>query len=397
MSQNSIDLLEVVKECSRCVLSVADDPNITFDKYGVCGYCRDFEARWKTHKQDENARNQHLKQRLAEIRAASSGAAYDCIVGISGGVDSTYLAYKAVELGLRPLAVHFDNGWNSEIATQNIHELVGRLGIDLFTYVVDWPEFRDLQLAYLEASVVDAEIPTDHGIYGCLYKVALEKKVPFILSGNNEATEGIMPAGWNYKKKDFVNVRDIHQRYGKKPLKTYPILNRTLKKRIERAGVKIIELLNLLPYEKEEAMSLIQRELGWRDYGGKHYESVWTRFYQGYILPVKFGIDKRKAHVATLINSGQLSRAEALQQLEKPMYPPALFEVDRAFVLKKLGLSEEAFDQIMKLPIKSHYEYAIEGSFFEYYPALRFLRPSWRGLKKVLGIPEGQQWVRFDV
>lgn len=388
---------EVLLECSRCVLSTVDDPMITFDVAGICRYCQKFEARWQAYRRSERDLTRKLEQMLSDIATAGSDAAYDCIVGISGGVDSTYLAYKAVKLGLRPLAVHFDNGWNSEIATQNIHELVGRLGIDLFTYVVDWPEFRDLQLAYLEASVVDAEVPTDHGIYGCLYKVALEKKVPFILSGNNEATEGIMPAGWNYKKKDFVNVRDIHQQYGKKPLKTYPILNRTLKKRIERAGVKIIELLNLLPYEKEEATDLIQRELGWRDYGGKHYESVWTRFYQGYILPVKFGIDKRKAHVATLINSGQLSRAEALQQLERPMYPSALFEVDRVFVLKKLGLSEEAFDRIMKLPIKSHYEYAIEGSFFEYYPALRFLRPGWRGLKKVLGIPEGRQWIHFDV
>lgn len=386
-----------LQECSKCVLGRADEPNITFDVNGICRYCQDFETRWRAHFKDEKARSETLAQVLSEISSASSDASYDCVVGISGGVDSTYLAYKAVQLGLRPLAVHFDNGWNSEIATQNIHELVGRLDIDLFTYVVDWPEFKDLQIAYLEASVVDAEIPTDHGIYGCLYRVALEKNIPYILSGNNETTEGVMPSGWNYKKKDFVNVKDIHHRYGKRPLKTYPILDVSLKRRIKKAGIKIIELLNLLPYEKQEAMTVIQGELGWRDYGGKHYESVWTRFYQGYILPSKFGIDKRKAHVATLINSGQMSREEALLELEKPIYPEDLFKVDRAFVLKKLGLSEEAFDRIMSLPIKSHYDYAIEGSFFEYYPSLRFLRPSWRRLKKVLGMPDGHRWIQFDV
>ncbi|MFM6923862.1 MAG: N-acetyl sugar amidotransferase, partial [Ferruginibacter sp.] len=295
------------RQCSISVMDTIADPDIQFDEQGICNYYYEYlqKEKWFVPAKDEAPVK--LDAIVQQIKEAGAGKKYDCITGISGGVDSTYLCLKAKELGLRPLIVHFDNGWNSELAVRNIEQIIAKLGFDLYTLVVDWNEFKDLQLAYLKASVVDIEALTDHAIAGTLYKIAAENNIKYILSGYNIVTEAVLPSYWVFNKSDNVNIRDIHKKYGSRPLKTYPLFG--MKERKYFAGVKGIEsinLLNYLPYNKAAVKEIITRELGWRDYGGKHYESVFTRFYQGYILPVKFGIDKRKAHLSNLIFSGQL-------------------------------------------------------------------------------------------
>lgn len=372
--------------CARCVLGSDDRCAISFDADGVCNYCREFEQRWVRLQATETARKSSLDAAVARVRRSGKGRPYDSILGMSGGIDSTYLAYLAAKCGLRPLVVHFDNGWNSEIAVQNVERAVRKLGFDLETYVIDWEDFRAMQLAYLRASVVDIEVLTDHAIFGTLYKIALEKQIPFILSGSNEATEGILPVDWVFNKKDHVNIKAIYREYGDKPLSSFPFLDYRAKRRIARSGVEIVELLDIVDYQVAEAREVIQSELGWRDYGGKHYESIWTRFYQGYILPRKFGIDKRKAHLATLINSGQLTRDEALERLRAPIYPPELFERDYDFALKKLGLTQSEFDEIMALPIRSHREFDTEGSLFSQWKFLQPIKPVWEYFKAKTGL-----------
>jgi N-acetyl sugar amidotransferase len=377
-----------VRLCSRCVLGTADRCTISFDDAGVCSYCRDFERHWASLPQEPLDREQALQRILSRIRSRNRRQGYDAILGVSGGLDSSYLAYIAKSLGLRPLLVHFDNGWNSEIAVRNVENIATRLGLDLRTHVIDWEDFRELQLTYLRASVVDIEVLTDHAIYATLYKFAMEMDIPFILSGANVATEGILPLDWVFAKKDHVNIRAIHKAFGTRKLRNFPLLTSRMKRQITRSGIEIIELLNVVDYRVAPAQEIIERQLDWRPYGGKHYESVWTRFYQGYILPRKFGIDKRKAHLATLINSSQLTRDDAFKKLEEPIYPPDVFERDYPFALKKLGLTQNEFEGLMNSPARSHYEFDFErpGSWFNNYPVLRPLRPGWEVFKVLTGI-----------
>lgn len=371
----------VVCECTRCVLNTSDRAEISFDSDGICNHCRHYDAQAATLPQSGEERDAEFRRLVGRIRREGQGRQYDCVLGLSGGVDSSYLAYLARREGLRPLVVHFDNGWNSELAVNNIHSIVRRLGLDLNTYVIDWEEFRDLQVAYLRASVVDIEVLTDHAIYGAILKLALENDIPFVLSGNNVATEGVLPYAWTYNKLDSVNIRDIHRKFGTGTLKSYPLLTQRMKQKLRRAGTQILTLLDFVEYDKAEVKQVLEKELGWRDYGGKHYESIFTRFYQAFILPEKFGIDKRKAHLSALICSGQITKAAALEELAEPPLPPAQLAADREYVLKKLGLSETEFAGIMAQPPRGHREFEVEGSFFGNNALLRPFRPVWRLLK----------------
>ncbi len=346
--------------CVRCVMDVSD-PDITFDENGVCNHCRQFDLVYKPVL--ERANSSEGPARLATlvegIKAQGAGKDYDCIIGISGGVDSTYVAWKVKELGLRPLAVHFDSGWNSELAVANIENLVKRLGFDLHTFVVDWEEMADLQLAFFKASLANCDIPTDHGFLAVLYHTAAKYGVKTFIGGGNIATESILPQAWGYNAGDRRHLRAVHRRFGQVPLKTYPTLSF-----FDRyfwfpaiKGFREVRLLNYLPYDKNAAKELITRELGWRDYGGKHYESIFTRFFQAYYLPQKFGFDKRKAHFSSLIVSGQMSREEALQELNKPTAPADLLERDREFVARKIGITTSEMDEILALPPKSYRDY----------------------------------------
>lgn len=367
------------RQCSVSVLDTIDDPGMRFDDEGRCHYYHDYQ---KAHQMSVRSGAEGallLDELVAKIQANGTGKPYDSIIGLSGGVDSTYMAYQAAKLGLRPLAVHFDNGWNSELAVGNVENTVNRLGLDLHTLVVNWDEFKDLQLAYLRAGVVDVEVATDHAIAGTLYRLARKNGLKYLLSGSNVVTEGILPEHWIFNKLDHVNLLDIHRQFGTRRLKTYPICGTVTKKLcIEILGIQWLSLLNLMPYRYLEARETISQELGWIDYGGKHHESVFTRFYQCYVLPKKFGIDKRKAHLSNLIFSGQMSRAEALSILERPPCSDDVLASDKEFVLKKLGLDELEFDRIMSEAPRAHTEFKTERPMSKRYPASQALRPLWK-------------------
>jgi N-acetyl sugar amidotransferase len=369
------------KQCTQCVLDTRDDPAITFDDKGICQYCLQYKSDEEQFVVKGEAGDRALALIVEAIKASGKGEKYDCIIGISGGVDSTYLAHKATQMGLRPLAVHFDNGWNSELAVKNIENIVSKLGLDLYTLVVDWNEFRDLQLAFLKASVVDIELVTDHAMLATLYKLALKKNIKYILSGHNIVTEAVLPKNWYHDKRDHIHLKSINRLFGNEPLKTMPYMSSWLKFKVALREIKTVSLLNYVPYNKKEIKEFLIRELGWRDYGGKHYESIFTRFYQGYILPRKFGIDKRKAHLSNLICSGQVSREMALKELEKPTYDPQLQKEDYEFVIKKLKLSAAEFEAIMELPAKNHAEYPVDSSIYDRFKILRYLSPFWRTYK----------------
>ncbi|HEY1111245.1 MAG TPA: N-acetyl sugar amidotransferase [Opitutaceae bacterium] len=346
------------RRCTRCVMDTTD-PDITFDAAGVCNHCRNFDAvlrsRWKDNPEGEA----ELRARIETIKQENAKRDYDCILGLSGGVDSSYLAIKVVEYGLRPLVVHVDAGWNSELAVQNIERLVKVLKLDLHTIVIDWEEIRDLQIAFLRSGVANQDVPQDHAFFAGLYKFAISHKVNCVLSGGNLASESILPSAWGYDAMDSRHLKSIHRRFGSRPLKTFPIVSfwdlffffPFMHK------MRVLRPLDYLPYDKIAAKKLLMEKYGWRDYGAKHYESVWTKFFQGYYLPGRFGYDKRLAHLSSLIVAGQLTRDDALAQLEREHYPAEDLRRDRAFVIKKLGLTEKEFEELLHAPITTHRDY----------------------------------------
>lgn len=362
------------KEYRQCAVSVMDniaDPDITFDDKGISNYYYEFQKSYaekvKTGKEGADA----FVAIVEKIKEEGKNKPYDCIMGLSGGVDSTYVALLAKQHGLRPLAVHFDNGWNSELAVKNIENIVQKLGIDLHTYVINWEEFRDLQIAYLKASVIDIEAITDHAIFATLFRLAGEKDIKYILSGTNVQTENTLPKSWIHPKYDHVNIKSIHKKFGTVPLKTFPFMDAKVKRYYQSIKkVTSVSVLNYLEYNKSKVKETIQKELAWRDYGGKHYESIWTRFYQGYILPRKFKVDKRKAHLSDLIFSEQITKQQALEELAKPIYDEQVFKEDYEFVLKKLGLTRGELEEIMDTPPVSHYAYDYEMAVDKRYPLL---------------------------
>lgn len=348
------------------------DPNITFDEEGVCNYWHEYQQSAKKKLIHGEAGKKKWAEKIAAIKKAGKGKKYDCIIGVSGGVDSTYVAYLVKQANLRPLVVHFDNGWNSEIAVQNIQKIIEYLDADLYTLVVDWEEFRDLQRAYLKAGVVDIEVLTDHAIFGTLYKLAAKHKVKYVISGSNVETEELLPKAWIFNKIDSINIKDIHTKYGELKLKSYPFFS-ILKKKyyLNFKQLEFVAPINWATYKKDEVKKIIAKEIGWKDYGGKHHESLFTKFYQNYILPTKFKIDKRKAHLSNLICSGQINRVDALAALQEPLYGTIELKNDKEFVVKKLGLSMEEFDQIMREAPRSHYDFKTEGLFENHYPWLK--------------------------
>jgi N-acetyl sugar amidotransferase len=358
------------------------DEDITFDEKGICNYYYDYKEAERAGLFTGEAGVEKLANLVAQIKEEGKGKQYDCLIGLSGGVDSTYVAWLVKSKGLRPLAVHLDNGWNSELAVKNIENIISKLGIDLYTLVINWQEFKDIQLSYLKASVVDIEVVSDHAIFATMYKLAKEKGIGYIISGTNIVTEHIMPRSWLYKKMDFANLKDIHNQYGSVKLKTYPSFD--FKKYIYYSSVfKLtpISILDYVPYNKKDIKEFITKELSWRDYGGKHYESIFTKFYQAYILPEKFKIDKRKAHLSTLICSGQITKEEALKELEKPLYDPKELEADKEYVLKKFGLTRVEFDAIMAMPVRKHQEFKTDSHIKEGY--MNFLRKTER-LRRII-------------
>jgi N-acetyl sugar amidotransferase len=343
--------------CTKCIMNTTD-PEIIFDENGVCNHCLRYETELPKRVFRGADGKERLSQKIEDIKKSGKNNDYDCIIGVSGGVDSTYVAYLTKKLGLRPLAIHFDNGWNSELAVSNIEKVLNKLNIDLYTYVIDWEEFKNLQLSFLKASTPDGEIPTDHAINALLFREAAKHNIKYIINGMNFATESMAVKMWAYGHSDWKYIKSVHKLFGTSSLKKYPHYNFinlfywTFIKKIE-----VVSILNYITYEKDEVMKVIQDELDWVYYGGKHYESVYTRFYQGYLLPTKFNIDKRRGHLSDLVNSGQLTRELALEEIKKEGYSQELFNIDKPFVLKKLELTEEEFQEIMEAKPKTFMDY----------------------------------------
>jgi N-acetyl sugar amidotransferase len=344
------------------------DADIRFDANGVCSWCRRFDAEIRLDWHPDAAGRAMLDRAVAAIKAEAAGREYDCIVGLSGGVDSSYGAYVARrELGLRLLAVHVDAGWNSELAVRNIENLVKKLDIDLHTHVVDWEEMRDLQIAFLRSGVANQDVPQDHAFFAALYRFAVSKGIRWVLSGGNIATESVLPTSWGYNAMDLRHLKSIHRRFGTLKLRTFPTCNffeYYVYYPFVR-GMRVLRPLNYLPYVKAEALATLERELGYRYYGTKHGESRFTKFFQGYWLPMRFGFDKRRAHLSSLVLSGQATRDEALARLAQPPYSSgAELEEDKAFVAKKLGLSVSEFDRLLAGPLHGHRDYPSNEALF---------------------------------
>ena len=376
------------KICSRCLI---DDTvrGITFDEKGECTFCKIHDDLERKYPLNEDT-PKHLQELVDKIKADGKGKQYDCIVGVSGGRDSTYTLYNAVKLGLRPLAVHFDNGWNSEIAVQNIKNATKILGVDLHTHVADWEEFKDLQRSFLFASVPDAEVPTDWVIFSVLFDEAARYNVKYIVHGHSFRTEGTTPITWTYM--DGKYIHDVQKRFGKLKLKSFP--NMTMMKYLYYSflkKIKQIRILYYIPYNEKEVFRIIENELGWKNYGDKHHESKYTAFFQAYILTRKFGIDKRKLHYSAKLRNGQLTRDEALEIIKKDPYTGGMESLD--YCLKKLDLSYEEFDRIMTQKPKSFIDYK------SYYPLVKAMKTpiSWGNKMGIVPDTVYKKYFSFDL
>ncbi len=343
--------------CKKCVMDTSD-PEITFDDDGVCNHCRNYEVRKDMFVPKVSEKQLQLKSIIEYCKKNGKGKKYDCIIGISGGVDSTFVAYKVKEFGLRPLAVHLDNGWDAELAVSNINNVLKKLGIELYTHVLDWEEFKSLQIAFLKASTPDSEIPTDHAIGALMKEFAAKEDIPLIW-GVNFSSEAVLPRSWSQGHMDWGYIKNVNNLFGTHKLKDFPhysVFKRIYWNRIKQ--LRTFSLLDYIDYDKEKAKKFLIDDLGWRDYGGKHHESIYTKFFQAYILPTKFGFDKRRAHLSSLILSGQILRETAIGELQKPLYSEKELQEHLSYVPKKLGLSREEFDEIMNTPPRKYEEFS---------------------------------------
>jgi N-acetyl sugar amidotransferase len=337
---------------------------IVFGPEGTCNYCSDFLGLLDTYRKPAKAdQKADLQAFVARVKRDGAGKEYDCIVGVSGGADSAYTLFTAKKLGLRPLAVHMDNGWDSELAAHNIANLVRQLGVDLYTHVIDWEEYRALMQSFFDANVIDIELLYDNAMTALNYQQAAKYGVRWILAGTNTTTEGMrIPSNWNWFKRDKKNIASIAKQFAGISLDTFPAIG-ALDGARYRFFNKIgwVSFLDYLDYRKAECVQTLVDELGYRPYPYKHYESVFTRFYQGYILPTKFGVDKRSLHLSTLICSGQMTRDEAVEDLRHSPYPSeALLQEDREYFLKKMGWSNRQLEEYLAKPAVSHDVYGSE-------------------------------------
>ena len=347
------------QRCTRCVMDTTDS-KITFDENGVCDHCRNFDKNIAPYWKPQENRFDELEMLAEQIRKAGRNSEYDCILGLSGGADSSYLAYIAKEvMHLRPLALVVDTGWNLNVAVENIEKIVKGLDLDMYTEVINWKEMADLQLAFFKAGISSQDFPQDHAIFASLYNYAVKHNIKYVLTGSNSATEFIRPpVEWLYMN-DLRMAKDIHKKFGQRELKTFPMCGMLTYKVYYRyfKGMRRAYPLDYVVYNKAEAEDLLHKKYGWTKYENKHYENVFTRFFEGYYLPHKFGFDTRKNVLSNQILAGTMTREEALQILENPSYDPDLMVQDKEYVAKKLGISVQEFDDIIEGPNKTPADY----------------------------------------
>lgn len=371
--------------CTNCVMDTSDS-KITFDEKGVCDHCntyyKDIEPVWNYGK----GREKELNSMADKIKASGKSKDFDCILGMSGGIDSSYLLYLAKEkLGLRPLVFHVDAGWNTQLAVNNIERLVDKLNLDLFTEVINWEEMKDLQLAYFKSGVPHIDVPQDHAFFATMYHFASKYKVNYILTGGNYSTECVRnPIEWMYYQSDSVQLKDIHKKFGQIPLADYAVTN-ILWHKVYLPYVKKIKVLrplDYMQYNKQEAMDLLQNEFGWQPYPQKHFESRFTRFYESYWLPERFGYDTRRVQFSSLILTGQMSREDALNQLKLPAYDSEEIKHEFEFVANKLGISKDELQTYFNMPKKTHLDYKSQENVYKLGSKLMRLMGLERGGKR---------------
>jgi N-acetyl sugar amidotransferase len=346
--------------CTNCVMDTTD-AKIVFDERGVCDHCNSFYQHTLPNWHTDETGQREIHAMVQRIKAAGKGRDFDCIIGMSGGIDSSYLTYLAKEqFGLRPLVFHVDAGWNSQEAVNNIEKLVDGLGLDLYTEVINWEEMRDLQVAFFKSGVSHIDTPQDHAFFATMYKFAVDNNVKYILTGANLSTECIRnPVEWMYYQSDAVQLRDIHRKFGTRPLTSYPVTS-ILRHKIYLPyikGIKVVRPLNSIPYIKQDAIELLVDKFGWQPYPQKHFESRFTRFYEGYWLPKKFGYDTRRVQFSSLIVTGQMTRDEALAKLEQSPYDEASIHRDFEYVANKLGITVAQLQGYMDAPNRSYHDY----------------------------------------
>jgi N-acetyl sugar amidotransferase len=363
-------MMEIIKQktiCTNCVMDTTDS-KITFDENGICDHCntffKDILPKWHT---DEIGQKE-LEKIIQKIKQEGKGKDFDCLMGMSGGIDSSYLLYVMVEkFGLRPLVFHVDAGWNSQIAVNNIEKLVDGLGLDLYTEVINWEEIKDLQLAFFKSGVPHVDVPQDHAFFATMYKFASKHKIKYILTGGNYSTECVRnPLEWMYYQSDSIQLRDIYEKFGQSKLKDYPVTN-ILWHKVYLPYVKKIKLirpLDFVPYNKEEAMQLLVDKFGYQKYPQKHFESRFTRFYESFWLPKRFGFDTRKVQFSSLILTGQMTREDALKELEKPAYNPETIDQDFEFIANKLGISKDELKSYLEMPKKTFKDYKSQENIY---------------------------------
>lgn len=353
--------------CNNCVMDTTDSL-IHFDDKGYCDHCNNYYNNILPNWHPDEIGAKELEKIAEKIKKDGKNKQYDCIIGISGGVDSSYLLYYAKEkLGLRPLAFSVDSGWNLNVAVENVEKIVKGLGVDLYTEIVNWNEMKDLQLAYFKSQVPYQDTPQDHVIFASLYNYAAKNGIKYVLTGGNYSTECVRePNEWVYLN-DVKQIKDIHKRFGTIPLKTLPLCGMFKYRLYYRyfKGMKVVKPLDLIPYKKEEAITLLEKKFGWERYANKHFESVFTRFYEGYWLVEKFGYDKRRAHFSSLILTGQMNREEALNILQKPPYDEVLAKQDLEYVSKKMGITTEKFLEMMNGENKTYKDYKSNAGLIE--------------------------------
>lgn len=362
------------------------DSRITFDENGVCDHCRTYDTQIAPSWNTGELGSKQLSLLADRIKESGRGKDFDCLIGMSGGIDSSYLTYQAKELmGLRPLVFHVDAGWNSQIAVNNIERLVDKLGLDLHTEVINWEEMRDLQLAFFKSGVSHIDMPQDHAFFATMYRFAAKHKIQHILTGSNYSTECVRnPTEWMYYQSDATQLLDIHRRFGTRPIKTFPTTN-ILWHKIWLPyvrGVKVSKPLNLFPYIKNDAMRLLESKFGWQPYPQKHFESRFTRFYESYWLPTRFGYDTRKVQYSSLILTKQMTRTEALAALAQPSLDSATIDQERNFVASKLSITTAELDSYLTMPLKTHRDYRSQRSLYSIGAAALRLFGSERGGKR---------------
>jgi N-acetyl sugar amidotransferase len=359
MKKNKIQIARPYQRCTRCVMDTTDS-KISFDENGVCDHCRNFDKNIKPYWKPNENRFDELMEIADRISKEGKNNDYDCILGLSGGADSSYLAYVAKEImHLRPLIVVVDTGWNLNVAVENIEKIVKGLNLDMYTEVINWKEMSDLQLAMFKAQISSQDLPQDHAIFAGLYNYAVKHKIMYVLTGSNSATEFIRPpVEWLYLN-DLRMMKDIHKKFGKGELKTFPTCGMLKYRLLYRYvyGMKRVYPLDYVIYNKPEVEALLHEKYGWTRYENKHYENVFTRFFEGYYLPTKFGFDTRKNVYSNQILAGTMNRSEALKSLEQPPYDPDIMEQDKEYVAKKLGISTEEFEDIISGENKSPENY----------------------------------------